>query len=154
MELNKKIKDIFMHPEQIKVTPKHIVIGVFVLIAISSILAFVIPVDDTPAPEHSNASQTQQKWSQEDIKQADDFIITMEAAGLVKERKNSCSDGSKGCYYFVIDENVWNNSTTYEVKQQLLTASEIYASSQNDYRFYEGIGYMSGKKLYDIWGIK
>lgn len=104
--------------------------------------------------DSSSQEQSAEKWTQEDIKEADDFIITMEATGLVKERKDTCSDGSKGCYYFLIDENLWTNSTTYEVKQQLLTASEIYASSQNPYKFFKGIGYMSGKTMYDIWGIK
>lgn len=155
-EKSKQLKEVFMHPEQIKVTPKQVIIGVLAFLFFSIILAVILPSEDnsTTPSQSKDTEQSAEKWTQEDIKEADDFIITMEATGLVKERKGTCSDGSKGCYYFLIDENLWTNSTTYEVKQQLLTASEIYASSQNPYKFFKGIGYMSGKTMYDIWGIK
>ena len=147
------LKEVFMHPENIKVTPKQVLIGIAILLGFSIFLALIIPTEDYSVSTSSKDKNTS-KWTQEEIKQADDFIITLEAAGLVKERKNACSDGSKGCYYFIIDEQLWDNAANYETKQQLLTASEIYASSQSDYRFFEGKGYMSGKKLYDVWGIK
>lgn len=147
------LKEVFMHPENIKVTPKQVLIGIAIFLGFSIFLALIIPTEDYSVSTSSKDENTS-KWTQEEIKQADDFIITLEAAGLVKERKNACSDGSKGCYYFMIDEQLWDNAANYETKQQLLTASEIYASSQSDYRFFEGKGYMSGKKLYDIWGIR
>ena len=147
------LKEVFMHPENIKVTPKQVLIGIAILLGFSIFLVLITPTENysvSTFPKDENTS----KWTQEDIKQANDYIITLEATGLVKERKNACSDGSKGCYYFMIDEQLWDKAANYETKQQLLTASEVYASSQSDYRFFEGKGYMSGKKLYDIWGIK
>jgi uncharacterized membrane protein len=126
---------------------------VIVLLAILGLSSAGL-IMESPVENNEQEQNTTSKWTQEDIKQANDYIITLEAAGLVKERKDTCSDGSKGCYYFIIDENLWNNAANYETKQQLLTASEIYASSQTPYKFFEGKGYMSGKKLYDIWGIK
>lgn len=126
-----------------------LIILLFIVLTVGGCVNWLLSDSD-----NSTAQKTVSKWTQEEIKQADDFIITLEATGLVKERKNACSDGSRGCYYFIIDENLWNNAANYETKQQLLTASEIYASSQTPYKFFEGKGYMSGKKLYDIWGIK
>lgn len=104
--------------------------------------------------DDSSTKQTQPKFTQEDIKQASDFITTMEAAGLVKEIKTSCADGTQGCYYFMLDENLWQNGTTYQIKKELAIASEIYASTKEPYKFYEGKGYISGKTLYNMWGIK
>ena len=142
-----------INPFNINVTWKQVAIGLLVVFVFCIIMAFVLPENDNPS--HNQQTQSQAStWTQEDIKQAEDFIITLEATGLVKEIKDTCTDGSKGCYYFIIDESLWDNSANYETKQQLQIASEIYSSSKKPYKFYEGKGYMSGKKLYDIWGIK
>lgn len=146
-----KLKFLFENPDKINITPKQILISLVVLFIISLLIAFTTPSQDTytSAPQNDIPAYTQ-----EQIKIASDFITTMEAAELIKEVKDTCSDGSKGCYYFMIDENVWENQTTYEVKKNVLNASEIYASTKQPYKFFEGKGYISGKKLYDVWGIK
>lgn len=151
-EINKKdIGYILQNPEKVNVKPKQILIGVIVVFIISIILAFIIPTENNYTSTPQNETPT---YTQEQIQIASDFITTMEAAELIKEVKDTCSDGSKGCYYFMIDENVWEHQTTYEVKKNVLNASEIYASTKQPYKFFEGKGYMTGKKLYDIWGIK
>lgn len=94
------------------------------------------------------------KVTQEDIQKANDFIVTLEAAGLIKGVKNNCADGSKGCYKILIDEYLWHNASNYETKENLIYASDIFYSSQNPYKYFEGIGYNSGKKLFDMWGLK
>ena len=129
---------------------KTIVIVLFVILGLSSAgLIMESPVENTSEP----VSMTSQ-YTPEQIKAAEDVIKTAQENGLVKEIKNTCADGSTGCYYFMIDEKIWAEQANYSVKDTLLSASEVYASSQSDYRFFEGKGYMSGKKLYDIWGIK
>lgn len=105
-------------------------------------------VDEVEADKQKNTV------TQQDIQKAENFIITMEAAGLIKETKNLCADGSQGCYKLIIDEYLWNNVSNYETKESLIVASDIYFSSKKPYKFFEGIGYNSGKKLFDMWGIK
>lgn len=94
------------------------------------------------------------KFTQDEIKAAEDFITSLEATGLVKEIKNKCADGSEGCYYFIIDEHMWNSAANYETKEHLVMASEIYTSDKKPFKFVEGKGYNSGKKLFDIFGVK
>lgn len=151
------------------INPKRILIGLIIFlivifiitITLTWILTLLTPESNYTIPQYSQpaSNETVQNndtpaYTQEQIKIASDFITTMEAAELIKEVKDTCSDGSKGCYYFMIDENVWENQTTYEVKKNVLNASEIYASTKQPYKFFQGVGYMSGKNLYDIWGIK
>jgi hypothetical protein len=92
--------------------------------------------------------------TQEDIQKANDYIVTLKAAGLIKGVKNICADGSEGCYKILIDEYLWNNASNYETKENLIYASDIFYSSQKPYKYFEGIGYNSGKKLFNMFGIK
>jgi hypothetical protein len=92
--------------------------------------------------------------TQEDIQKANDYIVSLGAAGLIKEVKSNCADGSKGCYKILIDEYLWNNATNYETKENLLYAADIFYSSQKPYRHFEGIGYNSGKTLFNMFGVK
>lgn len=128
--------------------------GCLILIGIIIVIIAIIVLCLNSLLSEKEEVKSAQKWTQEEIKTADDYITSLEAAGLVKERKTICADGTKGCYSFVINEYLWNNATNYDVKSQLTTASEIYASSNNPYKFFKGIGDKSGKTLYDIWGIK
>lgn len=105
-------------------------------------------VDEVEAEKQAN------KVTAEDIQQAENFIISLEASGLIKEIKNQCADGSQGCYRLIIDEHIWKNVANFETKQSLIIASDIYFNSKTPYKFFEGIGYNSGKKLFDMWGIK
>lgn len=108
-----------------------------------------------PNSNNSNSSNNnnKSKFTQEDIKDADDYITTLEATELVKERRNKCDDGSTGCWHLIIDENMWDNSVNYDVKKGLAIAWEIYTSDK-DRKYFDGIGYTSGKKLFDAFGVK
>ena len=129
---------------------KIIVIILLIITGLSSAGLIMENPVKTPSEPVSKAS----KYTSEQIKAAEDVIKTAQVNGLIKEIKNTCTDGTTGCYYFMIDEKIWTEQANYSVKDTLLSACDVYASSQSDYKFYEGIGYMSGKKLYDIWGIK
>ena len=127
-------------------------IGGWVFIGI--VFAFLIGGCVNSTVDEVEADKAKNQITQEDIQQAHNFIVSLEAAGLIKEVKNQCADGTQGCYRLIIDEYLWNNAANYETKEKLIIASDIYFNSQNPYRFFEGIGYNSGKKLFDIWGIK
>lgn len=149
-----QLKKILLNPNDIKVSPKQIIIGVLSIIVIATIIAVIIP-EETETTNTNTTTNNNPQFSKEEQQNANDYIITMEATGLIKEIKTVCDDGSKGCFYFLIDENLWNNYTNYDTKRMVLNASEIYASSKDpSYKFYIGRGYNSGKKLYDVWGIK
>jgi hypothetical protein len=105
-------------------------------------------VDETEADKAKN------QVTQEDIQQADDYIVTLEAAGLVEKIQNKCADGSQGCYRLLINEYLWNNVTELHVKESLITASDIYFNSKKPYKHFEGVGSKSGKVLFNMWGIK
>lgn len=135
-------------------TQKQVGQGCLILIGLIAIIVIIVAVCLNFLLSDTNEVTNTQKWTQEEVKEADDYITTLEATGLVKERKSICDDGTKGCYSFVINESLWNNETNYNIKKQLITASEIYASSNKPYKFFKGIGDKSGKTLYDIWGIK
>lgn len=133
---------------------------VLLLLLLVIIFCFVIFLnllfsdEDKDVPQNVSKEENKFEYTDEQIKIANDFIITIEATGLIKEIKNDCADGSKGCYQFIIDDNLWANATTFETKRNILNASEIYSSTKTPYKFFKGVGYYSGKTLYDIWGVK
>lgn len=137
-----------------KQTEKDLKVGCGCLLAIIFVIALFVGSCTNSLVNEVEQEKEQNKFTQEDIKNAEDFIITLEAAGLVKEIKNQCADNSQGCYYFMIDEYLWNNVANYDTKQQLVMASEIYTSNKKPFKFLEGKGYKSGKKLFDIFGVK
>ena len=105
--------------------------------------------------ESSSNKPAEPKFTAEEVKSAENFITTLEAAGLITDIKTQCADGSQGCYYYMIDENLWNTAVKYETKEQLVMASEIYGKGNNKpFKFVEGKGNISGKKLFDIFGVK
>lgn len=129
---------------------KSMKMGCIGLIIICFFLAVAIGSCTNDAVDEMEAN----KPTQEDITKAENFITTLEAAGLIKEIKNQCADGSKGCYRLIIDEYLWTNTANYQTKEDLVYASDIYFHSKTPYKHFEGIGYNSGKVLFDMWGIK
>ncbi len=71
------------------------------------------------------------KYSKEVKHSANDYIITIQTTKLIKDIKNIYNDGKTRFFYFLIDENLWYNSTNYETKKMILNASEIYSYSKN-----------------------
>ena len=110
-----KLKKILLNPNDIKVSPKQIIIGVLSIIVIATIIAVIIP-EETETTNTNTTTNNNPQFSKEEQQNANDYIITMEATGLIKEIKTVCDDGSKGCFYFLIDENLWNNYTNYYVE--------------------------------------
>ena len=131
-----------------ELSKKGIILIVLIFFAVIFSIAKIIFSDEKPKQGPI------EKFTQEEIQKAETFITALEATGLIKEIKNQCADNSQGCYYFIIDENLWNNTVNYQTKEQLVTASEIYASNKEPFKFVEGKGYNSGKKLFDIFGVK
>ena len=129
---------------------KKIAAGALVMV----ILLLIFQIGGCVSDSVDEVEANKNSITQEDIQKANDFIITLQAAGLVKEVRNKCADGSTGCYKLLIDEYLWNNVSNYDTKQNLIYACDIYFNSQKPYKFFEGIGYNSGKKLFDAWGIK
>lgn len=101
---------------------------------------------NTPTPK-KNYSYTQ-------TQAAEAYIHTLLASGVIKEIKDECGDGTKGCYYFVIDENLWNTKMNYDSKETLVKSAEIYVKSKYSDGFYVGESYSTGKNLFDAWGVK
>ena len=129
---------------------KKIAAGAMVII----LLLLIFQIGGCVSESVDEVEATKNAITQEDIQKANDFIVTLEAAGLVKEVKNQCADGSNGCYRLLIDEYLWNNVTNFETKENLIYASDIFYSSQKPFKFFEGRGYNSGKLLFNAFGIK
>ena len=101
-----------------------------------------------------NAPTSKKTYSYSQTQAAEAYIHTLSASGVIKEIKDECGDNTKGCYYFLIDENLWNTKMNYDSKETLVKSAEIYVKSKYSDGFYVGEGYSSGKKLFDVWGVK
>ena len=82
---------------------KIIVIILLIITGLSSAGLIMENPVKTPSEPVSKAS----KYTSEQIKAAEDVIKTAQMNGLIKEIKNTCTDGTTGCYYFMIDEKIW-----------------------------------------------
>lgn len=120
------------------------IIVVFILFVFHSCTKILKTTPSAP-PKTYSYSQTQA---------AEAYIHTLLASGVIKEIKDECGDGTKGCYYFVIDENLWNTKMNYDSKETLVKSAEIYVKSKYSDGFYVGESYSTGKKLFDAWGVK
>lgn len=129
-------------------------IALFSLIAIIGFFVFQLASCTSKFVDEVEADKAKNQVTQEDIQQADDYIVTLEAAGLIEKIQNKCTDGSQGCYRLLINEYLWNNVTELHVKESLITASDIYFNSKKPYKHFEGVGSKSGKVLFNMWGIK
>lgn len=130
--------------------------GCLMAIVIPFLIIFVLILNFLFIPKDNNKMQntkTSNQISESEYKEAEDFIISLEAAGLIKDIKTQCADGTNGCYKILIDESLWDKSTSYDTKVSLVNASEIYTKAKRA-KYYVGLGYYSNKKLYDSLGIK
>lgn len=124
------------------------------LIALLCLVIFIVIMFHSCTKDLRNTSVPPKTYSYTQTQAARDYILALQASGIIKEIKDDCGDNSKGCYYFLIDENLWNTKMNYEAKDTLLKSAEVYVKSRYSDGFYVGEGYFSGKTLFDVWGIK
>lgn len=129
-------------------------VAAILMFIILAFLIFQVSSCTSDFVDEAETSKAKNVTTQEDINQARDYLITLEASGLIKGIEDNCADGSKGCYRIIVDDYLWNTQADYKIKENIVMASDIYLNSKENYRFFEGIGYKSGKKLFDMWGIK
>ena len=110
------------------VSTKQLVFGLVIFFIVLTFIVLILLEESQVVYENNNGTI---KYSKEVKQSVNDYIITIQTTGLIKNIKNIYDDGKTRCFYFLIDENLWYNSTNYETKKMILNASEIYSYSKN-----------------------